>query len=702
MATGTWLWLLVALLAALTWLLSPYLKRSLFALEDPRTFAALRIALATTALVNVLSMTAHYRLLFSDEGLYPHCEPEKAHFLRGYDPDVGFYDVGAFFDFLSQEPSPFYFWCTPSFVGWYVCAFALATLAYGLGVWSRTTGVVGWLLLMGMLNRVAVYPEGQDAVLRCTWFLLLFARTGHAWSIDSWLRQRRQSAGGAPNQSETNPSDKPGSYPLVPAWPRYAIMLQLVIIYVVTGLRKTGHTWVTGEALHYAINHSRFYRWEGLTQGVSALLSSNVFKLQTWVVHWWEKLFHLVILGVGLNFVQAQHTEVWFKRATTRQRKLALVGVGTLTVLVLWQCQAAYTRAFYGATSARLLGVHVAYGLVLPLAVGGWIYLRRAGYHRVRSFIQHWVLGRRTWLGLGLLFHAMLEATMNLGTFPMVTVLTYLAFFSGDELRAALETLTHALERRSRRQAPLWWRSALAPGLPTVASDGGVAAAPPVAYHRLGRTLVLIGFGYHYLSIISQFPPVGKDVGVWRSEVNQLLRSQAWLQMTNTFQAWSMFAPNPARVERHLVTEVIDQDGKAHDLKLSIPHQRKDFWLKYDRSFRIQTKIIKLKRMQKPWASYQCRQWELTTGAPAKAVKLTKVIVPIPKPKNIGKKRKPKEERTPIRSVKCGDLGRLTLKMKQRREMRISETDLQREHRINAELKKKYERRRKRWRQRWE
>ena len=66
-------WLMFALalvMLAWTWTRAESVRRSLLALEDPRTFAVLRIGFAIMTIVNFLNMAPYWRFLWSDEGIF--------------------------------------------------------------------------------------------------------------------------------------------------------------------------------------------------------------------------------------------------------------------------------------------------------------------------------------------------------------------------------------------------------------------------------------------------------------------------------------------------------------------------------------------------------------------------------------------------------------------------------------------------------
>ena len=68
------------------------------------------------------------------------------------------------------------------------------------------------------------------------------------------------------------------------------MVIQYGYLYVTTGWVKSGGVWARGDALYYAMNMDHFYRFEGITQWFSAYLGTNVFRVMTYVTHYWENL----------------------------------------------------------------------------------------------------------------------------------------------------------------------------------------------------------------------------------------------------------------------------------------------------------------------------------------------------------------------------------------------------------------------------
>jgi hypothetical protein len=508
----------VVIVLAFAWTRAESVRRGLLALEDPRTYAVLRIGFALMTLVCFWNLYPYWRMLWSDEGVFDLAYAQERMgraALRGWSPDEGFFGaenadgfvesleqskIWSIANFLWNKPSLHYMYGSPAFVVGYMLVFFAVLLLYAAGVWSRWTGILSWLMMSGVYNRNSLYWEGTDTVYRCFWFILLFAKTGHAWSFDNWWRCRRlrrkgllDEPGLATREEEGDAPKRRGLEPvyrLVPAWPRYLFMLQLAVLYLTTGAVKTGHVWLKGDALYYALNMDHFYRFEYLTQWVSSIFGMNLFRVNTWVTHWWERLFPLVLIGMALKFADVHREEPW-ARAQGRGwrpwlgRALAVAGyalVYRIVMIVLPFCLALTDDGPKDAGPA-LLKVHVVFGGVIPVLVAVWWLLRwkplhvfkdggrRLGTLRVpiprrpskleiplripeiridHMSMRNWLLGRRVWLTLGFFFHGFLIGFMNIGMFPFIMLMTYAAWVRGEEY-AEIFAGVAARVRRSRR-----------------------------------------------------------------------------------------------------------------------------------------------------------------------------------------------------------------------------------------------------------
>jgi hypothetical protein len=149
---------------------------------------------------------------------------------------------------------------------------AAALLAVGWRTWIAT--FVSWFLLGSLHARNELVLDGGDHLLRHLLFWCLFLPLGARWSLDARRR------GAAPARSVVF---SPASA---------ALLLQVVAVFLVTGLAKTGPEWTTdGTAIRYAIDR----RWWTLPFGEWLLAHPFLPELLTPAVRWWEILGSLFL-----------------------------------------------------------------------------------------------------------------------------------------------------------------------------------------------------------------------------------------------------------------------------------------------------------------------------------------------------------------------------------------------------------------------
>src|SRR5690606_32896866 len=245
------------------------------------------------------------RYLFTDEGLWLNDMARKSYggkLATLWDPEHGFEHWTDLFKAMWGKFSILHFRSDPPFV-WAVYTAMLVSIGLMImGVWTRWTTILAWFLVESVYRYSPVFYTGGDTVVRVFLFLGMFTRWGEAYSFDSWRRRRKAILGGA---TELPPLR------LIPAWPLRLAMLQLTIIYCATGLLKSGSTWANGTALYYSLNLDHFYRWPQMGI-VGALHYLGVLPALTILVHWWEMLFPLGLIGAAVNaFERDRASGVW-------------------------------------------------------------------------------------------------------------------------------------------------------------------------------------------------------------------------------------------------------------------------------------------------------------------------------------------------------------------------------------------------------
>jgi uncharacterized membrane protein YphA (DoxX/SURF4 family) len=458
---GWWLLVAAVALAAVFVLQGDRWRRWWLRMEDPRALAAFRIAFGIFVLANVNDLWEYFRFLFTDEGIFTadiarqvHAAGQFEGFGDGFGEDDpwGFYDRAAFLQFLEgPKYSLLYIWDSPTFFWWHLAAFELAGTMLVIGLFTRTAGILTFLLMNSILFRNHLFWEGTELVYRCFLAYLVCARSGHAYSVDNWLRCRRlRRAGrlsepglpgggaGAPPSAE-HPAGLEPIYRLVPAWPRRLMMLQLSAVYTTTGILKNGGIWTAGDAFYYALNLDHFYRF--YPQPMSHYLGTNAFRLMTWVTHWWEVFFPVVVVGLVIRWAIYEKLPPLrgARRIATALAWIVCAAATGMVVHVTWPVH------FTPFPQVWLLPL---WGLAMALCGYGWwrlgerpFVIRTVGGRTLpepivvdREWLARWTMGRRLWLMLAVIFQLHVFVMMNIGQFQTGMLAANFAFLSGYEV----------------------------------------------------------------------------------------------------------------------------------------------------------------------------------------------------------------------------------------------------------------------------
>ncbi len=485
---GWWMLACAGILAAIFILHRETWRRLFLRAEDPRSIAVFRIAFGLCTLANINGLWELFTYLFTDEGIFTtdvarqvFARHQFAGFGDGFaqHEPYGFFDVHAIITWLKgPKYSLLFFWDSPTAFWTHLVAFEVACICMIVGFKTRYTKWITLFLFHSIALRNQIYWEGTENVYRTFLFYLCLSRCGEAYSLDNWLRCRKlrkqnrlsepglpgDGAGAAP--SPPHPNGLQAIYRLIPAWPRMLMILQLAALYCYTGTVKNGSVWAKGNAFYYALNLDHFYRFE--PQQLSAVFGTNLFRLNTWVVHWWEVFFPLVVAGLIIRF----HIREKIPRLTGAKRWLARglwVGFG-LAVLglvrtalpvhpVAGMTVEQYTRVF----TLTWLGGMVTLGLLMHVLRENppTVKIRGRSYRLDLEWVCTWFLGRRLWLGLGIIFHAHLIVLMNIGWFTPGTLCVYFALLNGHEIAALLHRLGQRLSpvlKKLRLPVPANWQ----------------------------------------------------------------------------------------------------------------------------------------------------------------------------------------------------------------------------------------------------
>jgi len=430
--------------------------------EDPRGIAVFRVVFTFFVICNINGMWEFFGYLYTDEGVFTtdaarqmFAGAQFAGYGDGLTPDdpEGFYDAAAWWQFLrGPKYSLLYFWDSPTAFWIHLWAFEIAAVMLMIGFRTRLFGVLTWFLMNGILARNHLAWEGTEVVFRCMLVYLVLARSGHAYSVDNWLRcrklrrQGKLSEPGGPGggaglaPSAADPEGLEPIYRLIPSWPRKLIMLQLATIYLTTGTLKTGGVWMHGDALYYALNLDHFYRVP--PQYLASLAGTTVFRAMTWAVKVGQIGFSAVLFGLVARWIMREKFAPLspFAQWSARLCFAALIGLSTAIIYVA-----------YPVHVTPKIPVQAFASLWFGLWIGLWLLWLRLGrkpfvIRRVfglkldrarvidRAWVCRWVLGRRVLLVWHLAFHAHIFTLMNVGQFQTGMMACTFAFLEGREI----------------------------------------------------------------------------------------------------------------------------------------------------------------------------------------------------------------------------------------------------------------------------
>jgi len=677
---------LVIALAALVVLIALHLetlRRVLLRAVDPRPLAIFRILFGLTLVLYTVEVAPLTVYLFSDEGLLP--SEAVPVVMGGRAREVlgeGIRDLSSLIRYLaSGRWSLLHVWDSPFAAQLHVAALALSALALTLGWRTRVSAICAWLLLAGLLRRGDVHWGGEQ-VLVSLLFPLMLGRSGEALSLDNWrrcrqLRQRvpsgegggeRASSAAQPKVLATNsPSRYRQIYRRIPAWPQALIVCQLGLLYFVNGWTKSGETWISGDTLRMALHLDRYARvdWHPL----AVALGPWPFRLATWGVLWWERLFPLVLVGLWLRAAASAGAPA----LSGRRRQIAAAAWSVIAAtLGAWALLGVLAR-----TPGHPAQVRSAAMALLALTAAACVLSGERG--RFRRHLRRGVLWLiLPWLLFGAVFHGVSLVFFEIGVFASATLSAYVLCGLGGRMTSLLQRIVRALHRLGLpapehllRATPI---DAEDPSLPHLHRDaaklpvaavlaaGGLilagavlAIAPPRpaterwhlawliaavglvvigrrsakktkerkeaertigltspwAYGPAGRLVAGLVFSYHLIALVLwQSPPW--ESTPWRQATRTIV--DPWMELTFTRQGWRMFAPNGPTRNQTVRTIVHDPAGVAHDLhtELERPENLRRPYLFHDRRRKVGEAISGYRSGLSRWhARYLCRSWAM-------------------------------------------------------------------------------------------
>jgi hypothetical protein len=189
---------------------------------DTRALAAMRMGLGCILLLNLLGLAGDAAAFFTDGGILSRADRMQLNYQEKFTAPPYWVSL----QMLSGDV-----WFQ------YLLLAVAVVLAVAVIVGYRTSGALlgSWLLLTGLQARNPMLLHAGDDVLRCMLFWSIFLPLGAVWSLD-----RRR-----------NPAAPPSGVCSVAS---AALLIQLICIYVFTGLLKSHPMWRSDfTALYYAL-----------------------------------------------------------------------------------------------------------------------------------------------------------------------------------------------------------------------------------------------------------------------------------------------------------------------------------------------------------------------------------------------------------------------------------------------------------------
>lgn len=122
-------------------------------------------------------------------------------------------------------------------------ALALSGFTLSLGLKSRLSAFLVWLLRLSFYNQNIHVWNCGDAFLQISLLLMILGPSGNLYSLDALIRRKRR--------QQPLPA-------MVEPWVQRLIQFQIMVIYGCSFFYKTGATWWNGTAVHYALNSYSF------------------------------------------------------------------------------------------------------------------------------------------------------------------------------------------------------------------------------------------------------------------------------------------------------------------------------------------------------------------------------------------------------------------------------------------------------------
>jgi hypothetical protein len=128
----------------------------------------------------------------------------------------------------------------------WIC-YLIAAVMFTIGYHTKLASIALFIIIVSLTNRNLFLYHAGDTFMRTVSFWFVFAPAGDVWSVDSYLKRRREQL--------------PPYCPLISAWGWRVLQFQMCLVYFSAFTAKTpGYYWGAGEACYIASRFESLFR----------------------------------------------------------------------------------------------------------------------------------------------------------------------------------------------------------------------------------------------------------------------------------------------------------------------------------------------------------------------------------------------------------------------------------------------------------